>query len=422
MSPRSRCHSRSLTVLIAVWSITLVADAQQVPNFRTSPQPQVAVTQPSERTPLVPINQRGTNSADDYPSVAQTTNPRGQSPGGLNGNGLSEFRQRQDNGPLSLTGDAGQIWREYDISTFTRRLRDQTKPEQVIVDWILRETGTDAWFGDTMSVLSATPEMIRVYHTPKVHRIVERLMDRFLNSRSEQNEVAVRLVTINSPNWRARALPVMTPVKTQTPGIEAWILSRENAALLLNELNRRPDYQEHNSPNLTIYNGQTHLLKSTRPRLYTTYSGASDSRWGGNVDQVDEGFSLQISPLVGADNRSIEAVIKCKVDQVEQMSPLRVSNVDSFGVMRHTQVQVPQLSSWQLHERFRWPVGDVLLVSRGVVATPGPTTNQGIGRVLGKAPRADALLFLESRSGFDNFRQRTSVAERTSSANYRGRY
>lgn len=382
-----------LLSLCMVVAISTTTSAQPLPG------PNATTSEDIARRPLVPIQRKGLD------------------------NGLQNMaRLSTDHSPLSLTGDAGQIWREYDISTFTRRLRDQTKPEQVIVDWILRETGTDAWFGETMSVLSATPEMIRVYHTPKVQTIVEGLMDRFLNSRSEQNEVAVRVVTINSPNWRTDALSIMTPVKTQTPGIEAWILSRENAALLLNELSRRPDYQEHNSPNLTIYNGQSHELKSTRPRLYTT-AAATDSAWGGNVEQVDEGFSLQISPLVSADNRSIEAVVKCKVDQVEQMSPMRVSSVDPFGVVRYSQIQVPQLSSWQLHERFRWPVGDVLLVSRGVVATPGPTTKQGIGRMLGnKAPRADALLFLESRSGMDSFRTRRTVAERTSSANYRGRY
>ena len=402
MNPRSSCQPRSFLAFVTLLVFASTTPGQLLPGPNASTATQATSVPSAARESLVPVGQQQAVPQESYQSIGQFGHDRSR---------------------LSLTGDAGQIWREYDISTFTRRLRDQTKPEQVIVDWILRETGTDAWFGETMSVLSATPEMVRVYHTPQVQKIIERLMDRFLNSRSEQNEVAVRLVTINNPNWRARALPIMTPVKTQTPGIEAWILSRENAALLLNELSRRPDYQEHNSPNLTIYNGQTHLLKSTRPRLYTTHAGATDSVWGGNVDQVDEGFSLQISPLVGADNRSIEAVIKCKVDQVEQMSPMRVSKVDQFGVVRYSQIQVPQLSSWQLHERFRWPVGDVLLVSRGVVATPGPTTKQGISRVLGnKAPRADALLFLESRSGFENFRQRSSVAERTSSANYRGRY
>ena len=35
-------------------------------------------------------------------------------------------------------------------------------------------------------------------------------------------------------------------------------------------------------------------------------------------------------------------------------------------------IQVPQLTMVQLHERFRWPTDHVLLLSMGVVATPGP--------------------------------------------------
>ena len=39
---------------------------------------------------------------------------------------------------------------------------------------------------------------------------------------------------------------------------------------------------------------------------------------------------------------------------------------------QHATIQVPQLTMVQLHERFRWPTDHVLLLSMGVVATPGP--------------------------------------------------
>ena len=95
-------------------------------------------------------------------------------------------------------------------------------------------------------------------------------LPRFLNSRSEANEISIRLVTIEKPDWRLRAAAMLTPVATETPGVEAWLLTRENAALLMSELSKRPDYREHSSPNLTIYSGQTHTLKSTRPRIFAT--------------------------------------------------------------------------------------------------------------------------------------------------------
>jgi len=89
------------------------------------------------------------------------------------------------------------------------------------------------------------------------------------------------------------------------------------------------------------------------------------------------------------------------------------------------EVQVPQLVSWRLHERFRWPTDQVLLLSCGVVATPAAEPRTlGFSRLLGTNPgRADALLFIESNGKASQVRlgaERT--ANRNGDANYRGRY
>src|SRR5262245_47332394 len=52
-----------------------------------------------------------------------------------------------------LPNDQGKVWREYDISPYTLRVRDVAKPEQSVIDWILRETGTDIWFSDPLGIL-----------------------------------------------------------------------------------------------------------------------------------------------------------------------------------------------------------------------------------------------------------------------------
>ena len=39
---------------------------------------------------------------------------------------------------------------------------------------------------------------------------------------------------------------------------------------------------------------------------------------------------------------------------------------------QRTQVEVPQMSHFRFHERFRWPVDQVLLVNLGMVADPVP--------------------------------------------------
>jgi hypothetical protein len=34
------------------------------------------------------------------------------------------------------------------------------------------------------------------------------------------------------PNWRESAYPVMQSVPVRSPGVEAWLISKENAAIL----------------------------------------------------------------------------------------------------------------------------------------------------------------------------------------------
>jgi hypothetical protein len=64
-------------------------------------------------------------------------------------------------------------------------------------------------------------------------------------------------------------------------------------------------------------------------------------------------------------------------------------------------LQVPQLVSWRLSERFRWPAQEVLLLSCGVVASPAPAAGGMMALLtpLGlSSTRADALLMIELRT------------------------
>ena len=46
----------------------------------------------------------------------------------------------------TLPSNAGQKYRKYDLSPYTGHLNQVVRPEQAVVDWIIRETGSDAWF------------------------------------------------------------------------------------------------------------------------------------------------------------------------------------------------------------------------------------------------------------------------------------
>ena len=172
--------------------------------------------------------------------------------------------------------------------------------------------------------------------------------------------------------------------------------------LLQGQLSRRIDFKQHSAGTLTNHDGQTFQLEKTRPVQFVR-----NLRWVPNqvpnyqplMTNISEGYTLAISSLSSLDNNTIEAMIKCEVDQVEKLTNVRVNLPGVGGNLQQMNLQIPQLVSWRLHERFRWPNDQVLLLSCGVVATPEPQTSGGF-RLPGlnsKSKRADALLFIEYR-------------------------
>ncbi|QDU96277.1 hypothetical protein [Lignipirellula cremea] len=330
--------------------------------------------------------------------------------------------------PGELSNAAGQVLREYSISDYTSKVTTTNKPEQAIIDWILRETGNDVWFSEPLGFLTANREKVTVYHTPEMQKIVANVIDRFVATQAESQVLGLRVVTIGSPDWRATAHPLLRPIAVQTPGIEAWLVSKENAAILAAELARRSDYQEHSAPTLVLHNGQPQTIAKIRPRSFVKNVHLREGTLPGyelEMGKVEEGYSLQISPLFAADGSTIDAVIKCHVDQIERLMPVQIG-VPTYGTAQRQQIQiqVPQMSSYRLHERFRWPTDHVLVISAGVGPTPGPDKPNPLGikiPFMNSAPRADALLFVEARGKASQNLVGQPIPS-ASAPNYGGRY
>ena len=275
--------------------------------------------------------------------------------------------------------------------------------------------------------MSADRQMIRVYHTPEIQSKVAEVIDRFVAADSSSQAVSVRLVTVHQAAWRTMAWPVMSPIRVSSNSIEAWVLEKEDASVLLAKLRTKPDYREHNSANLMIRSGQSDVIERKLPRDYIkgierTNSATAVARV--QRGQIKEGFSLRISPLATLDGSMIDVVIKCHVDQIERMTPVTFE-VPHAGSIQRIRAEIPQLSSWRLHERFRWPSDKVLLISRGLVAMPGlrRATLPGISELSGGKPsRADALLFLTSEPIDGEGLSEKRVDFQAGRLNYRGRY
>ncbi len=341
-------------------------------------------------------------TADNVTPTAATSPVVGGRPAPITPGGRVT-RAQVSKGSSTLPNNHGQVWREYDISPYTMRVRNTERPEQAIVDWILRETGYEAWHSTPVGLLSADRRTLRVYHTPQMQSVVAEIADRFVNSRAETHGFGLRIVTIRNPNWRTRALPLMKSIPVQSPGVQGWILAKEDAALLMSELARRTDYREHNPPRQMVHNGQTLAISSMRQRPYTKGIIHTGQTWPGyqpELGQLEEGFSLEFSPLLSLDTATTDAVIKVRLAQVEKMLAVKLEVPSNIAPNQRAECQVPQMTTVHFHERFRWPTDQVLLLSMGVVATPGPKKPNALADMLSlsdTAPRADALLFVESK-------------------------
>ena len=303
-----------------------------------------------------------------------------------------------------LPNGDGQIWREYDISPYTSRITSIEKPQQAILDWILRETGTEMWFNEPFGIMNADRQQLRVYHTPEIQRVVHRIVDRFVNTRGQVQDLSVGLVTVSKPTWRETAYAMLQPIEVNSAGVEAWMISKENAAILMSRLRQRPDFKEHGMGNISHHDGQTVALKKTQPVQFVRnlrWLPGSIPNYQPLMSTINEGYLLEISSLSSVDGKTIDATIKASVDQVEKLNTIKVDAQGAGGSVDKVNLQIPELVSWRLEERFRWTNDQVLLLSCGVVASPTPKATRSNSRLpgifSGTRDRADALMFIEYR-------------------------
>jgi hypothetical protein len=208
-------------------------------------------------------------------------------------------------------------------------------------------------------------------------------------------------------------------------------MPKENAAILLGEIHRRSDYREHSSPYQMVNNGQSTVVSSMRGRPYVrdiiprpdTAAGFDPS-----PGQIDEGFSFDFGPLLSADRKMIDATIKCQIDQVEKMLPVMLDVATPSLARQRVKIEVPQLSHYRFHERFHWPIDQVLLVGMGMVAQPIPVDGAplvpGLSLPIGNSPaRADLLVLIECKGhSTPAAANPASHSPARDAKNYRGRY
>lgn len=311
---------------------------------------------------------------------------------------------RTSRGADGLPNEHGQVWREYDISAFTGRAGDLPHPEQAIIDWVLRETGYEVWHSEPLGILSATPSVLRVYHTPEMQATVAEIVERFVQPAAADCNCGIRLVSVSNPNWRSRAPAKLSPVAVQSAGLQAWLLPKEDASILLASLQQRGDFHEYGSPTLQIPNGQPTVVSALRTRSYTQHllpGLPGISTYEPQRAEMEEGIAVELTPLVARDGTTLDALIKCNIDQVERITPVAIEAGVGLLTTQRTMIEVPQRSQIRVKETFRWSADEVLLVSLGMVPSPVPAAENLLTKALplpGEPNRAEVLIFVECRA------------------------
>ncbi|MGB1925505.1 MAG: hypothetical protein ACPHL6_03190 [Rubripirellula sp.] len=349
--------------------------------------------------------------ASDSPRESGDTTPQLATPQSIQSSGFQPRANRDGLSAVGQVGDgqlsksAGQQHRIYDLRPYTNALKHMDRPERAVVDWILRETGSEVWFSEPFGFMNVNRDQLSVYHTPEMQRLVGSVVERFVDGEKDPQSVSMRVIRVSSPTWRNAAYPLMQHVKVDSPGVQAWLLSKENAAVVMNQLRQRPDAEQTQEMNLAVHNGQTERVVNIRGRNYVRSYRPSRAAWPPyepETGELHEGYKLAISSLLSTDSRVVDCVIEADIDQVDKLNPVDLSLPVQGGQFYRARIEVPQLVSWRLKERFRWPSEMVLLLSCGVVAHP---EGQGVSIPLlnldaltgNTSGRADALLFVQFR-------------------------
>lgn len=301
-------------------------------------------------------------------------------------------------GGSAMPSDVGQVLKNYDISPFVQQAGEGS--QKLVVDWVLQDTGYATWHGTQLTGIAADEKNLKCFHVPAVQERVADVVDRFTRDAAAPHRFSVRVVGLGNPGWRAATTSLLRPIPASTPGVQAWVLSREEMAVFLRSVAGRSDFRELPTGAVLAANGQPAAISGGRRRPYVQDVAVRPDVWPGwqTVQaECDEGLSLDVHPLISKDGGFVEAVVRCRIDQIERMAPVVVGSPTADRA--RVQIEVPQMSSIRVGERFRWPATHALVVGLGLVPWPVPAPGAGSSPSLfqGDASRRDLVVIVEPR-------------------------
>jgi hypothetical protein len=273
--------------------------------------------------------------------------------------------------PADLKTEAGFEYKRWDISRYTRIPSNvQAPPEKYMIDWILLRTGVPAWHGEHITVLSANRKWLVAYNAPNVIKQVDEIVARFVEAAADTLRIQVQFIAAVDPRWRYTVYPRLTYVGGGPHGQQIWTMTSRDAALILSQMQIQQGFRQLAKEGVEMINGQTLSIKTREPRKFT--GGLAPDPSGGltyqqRTDQIDEGITLRLSPLLNYDGNAVDAKIDLSVNMVRTLHRTKVIAPRAEVGAVETTIDVPDSTQTHLEQTVRnWRLGQSLIISAGV--------------------------------------------------------
>jgi hypothetical protein len=314
----------------------------------------------------------------------------------------SEAAGDQEPNP-NLPAEPGQMWARHEISRYTGLAQNQSTPQNAIVEWIFRRTGTSPWHGEKIAVLSASRSQIRAFHDAATLKMVEEVVERFTNATNDILSIRVRVVAAVDPRWRYAVYSRLTPVGSGPQGQQIWTLKMDDASYVLAQMQLHQGFKLLVNQKYEMINGQTLKVETSMARSFNgglQRESAVGLGYQPKAEQLDEGFTLRLSPLLTFDGDTLDAAIELTANTVRNLHRTRVIAPREIGPSEIS-LDIPEVSETRLNQTVKdWPLGQTLLISAGIQPGILQDKNGFLSlRIPGTVPTSTELLaFLEAET------------------------
>ena len=274
-----------------------------------------------------------------------------------------------------LPDGAGQFWVVYDVSPYASRFPNMSRPQDSIVDWILFDSGDDFWRKEPFAVLSATRERLYAYHNADVQRYVSNVVDRFIAPDKTGESFSIKIVALQSPDWRARVSQYLTPLATTIVGngvdAQGWLVDKGNLSKVTSELSRRSDYALLNGVKNSVPNAETFGWAAAAPRKNYArdyrLDASSPSGYSADEASVDEGFRIETTPLLSTTGEVLEVMFRYRATVVERAKTFSLRVPTPTSPRQQLSVEKPMIVSCDFRGKTSFERTKCAIVDLGLV-------------------------------------------------------